>query len=108
MTIDLTDRGIKGLKPRDVPFYVSDLKRPGLQLRVALDGSKSWSVRYRVNGRLRRLTLGDFPTIELADARKSAKDARKQALSGADPAEEKQERREADTVADFAERFIEE
>jgi integrase len=107
MPTNLTPRGIKKLKPGGAPYYVTDTVRAGLQLRVAVDGSKSYSVRYRIGRRMRRLTLGDADVLSLAEARARAKDALKQASNGTDPAEAKQEKRTADTVADFADIFIE-
>src|SRR5207249_6714678 len=75
--------------------------------RVAPNGVKSWSVRYRAGREQRRLTLGGYPTLTLADARKRAKNALKLVADGADPAEVKQARRDADTVDDFATIYIE-
>ncbi len=48
-----------------------DQKVTGLGLRVNLTGLKSWFFMYRAKGdpRKRRLTLGRYPAITLADAR---------------------------------------
>jgi hypothetical protein len=53
--------------------------------------TRSWSVVYRVKGtrRLRRLTIGDYPTWSLADARTEAEEAAKIARRGDDPAEQR-------------------
>ena len=103
----LTARSVSSLKPKAQPYYVTDAVVKGLQLRVGVDGHKSWSLRYRFGRSMRRKTLGDLKTLDLADARAMAKDDRKQVLKGVDPAEVKQARREQDTVASFAEIFIE-
>ena len=47
-------------------------------------------VMYRVNGRQRRLTLGKYPAISLADARDLARTALTKAAKGIDAAGEKQ------------------
>lgn len=107
MPIKLEPRGIKKLKPAEKPYYVTDTLRAGLQLRVGVDGSKSYSVRYRIGRRMRRLTLGDADVLSLAEARERAKDALKQVSNGVDPAGVKQERRTLPTVEDFATTFIE-
>ena len=41
---------------------------------VQPSGAKSWAVRFRANGRTAKVTLGRFPTIELAKARELARD----------------------------------
>jgi integrase len=101
-------RTVAKLKPAKKPYYVTDTVRPGLQLRVAIDGSRSWSVRYRMGRRMRRLTLGDAKTLDLAEARTRARDAMKLVSAGIDPQQQKVDARTADTVAEFAERYINE
>ena len=49
-----------------------DTKPPALGLRVAPSGRKTWFIMYRSGGRLRRLTLGTYPVLSLADAREQA------------------------------------
>jgi len=41
----------------------------GLALRVTPAGSKTWTMRYRLRGTERRLTIGSFLDVPLADAR---------------------------------------
>jgi integrase len=48
---------------------------------------------YRYHGRLRRLTLGRYSDLKLADARDEAVHARSRILKGGDPAGEKQDER---------------
>jgi hypothetical protein len=43
-----------------------------LALRVTETGHKSWSFYYRMGGRLRRLTIGNYPGIKPAQARREA------------------------------------
>ncbi|HXG72601.1 MAG TPA: tyrosine-type recombinase/integrase [Gemmatimonadaceae bacterium] len=107
MSKKLTHGSVAQLPAADKPYYVTDSLRRGLQLRVALDGSKSWSLRYRIGRRMRRLTLGDADTLSLADARARAKVNMKLVSDGIDPAEVKQERRSLPTVEDFATVYIE-
>src|SRR5436309_2084679 len=63
---------------------------PGLALRVSYGGSRTWVYFYRLHGgKLRRLTLGRFPAMELADARTAWQNARKAVGKGENPARRK-------------------
>ena len=59
---------------------------PGLALRVSYGGSKSWVHFYRQYGKLRRLTLGRWPSMDLAGARDAWRAARKLVEAGENPA----------------------
>jgi hypothetical protein len=69
-------------------------------------------VRYRVAGRLRKLTIGPFPRINVADARKQARKAFAAVDSGRDPQGEKVAARKAehaqvgDLLEDVIKRFL--
>jgi hypothetical protein len=79
----------------------------GLCLRVTPRGHKSWSVKYRIGRRVRRLTFNGFPTLLVADARKAARDALREVAQGKDPASAKRTAIEALTFGQLAERYIE-
>lgn len=72
----------------------------GLSLRC-LATKKSWSLYYRFRGQQRRPTLGNYPTLTLADAREVARGILKQVAQGIDPSAEKQDSRGAMTVWDL-------
>ena len=107
----LTDRAITKLKATDGRLDVPDGKVPGLSLRVTPSGSKSWALRYRLGGgragRLRRITLGQYPVVGLATARRKATTVLRKVDAGDDPAEEKIESRRADTIEALAREYIE-
>src|SRR5436309_8352886 len=102
----LTDRRIAALKPTRTRTEYLDQKVPGLALRVTPNGVKSWTVRYRHRGWLRRLTLGDVAVVSLADARARARDALHDASKGEDPAAEKQAGRKAETIDELADLYL--
>src|SRR5215204_971965 len=87
-----------------------DASLGGFGLRVTDKGAKSWTVLYRFRGQLRRVTLGKYPALSLADARDKARDALQSIEKGTDPATAKAEerRRDADlfegVIAEFIER----
>ncbi|MDQ8028629.1 MAG: integrase arm-type DNA-binding domain-containing protein, partial [Brevundimonas sp.] len=67
----------------------------GLLLRVSDTGRKAWTLRYRnEDGDQRRLALGLYPDVGLAEARRRCAAARFKANDGADPAGEKRRRKE--------------
>lgn len=63
----------------------------GLFLYVKPTGSRSWVLRYQVQGRRRDLGLGAFPEVSLAMARDRAAEARRFIANGEDPIAQKQQ-----------------
>ncbi|NIF76126.1 DUF4102 domain-containing protein [Paraburkholderia sp. Cy-641] len=57
----------------------------GLYLWVSADGSKYWRMRYWIAGKEKSLSLGVFPAVSLADARKQRDKLQKQLSDGLDP-----------------------
>lgn len=98
-TKKLTDLFVERVKPPgsgSVEYF--DASWPGLSLRVTKGGAKSWCLFYRLNGRLRRFTLGRYPAIEPAQARHEAQTAlERMRKAGIDPADEKRARRDQRT-----------
>ena len=84
-----------------------DTKPPGVGLRITNSGRKTWFVMYRSGGRLRRLTLGTYPTLTLAEARSQATGVKLAVAQGRDPATQKQDARTAPTVADLVAQYLE-
>jgi integrase len=89
MAKTLTVKSIENLKPTSRRREVPDGLLPGLYYIVQPSGKASWAVRYRTDGRARKLTLGPYPAIDLKVARELARAALAKVASGADPAGEK-------------------
>ena len=64
----LTELQIKHLKPRDKLYRVTD--GGGLGLDITPNGSKLWRFRYNYDGKGQILSLGKYPAVSLAQARK--------------------------------------
>jgi integrase len=81
---------------------------PGFGLRVFPTGRKSFVLWYRTEGRRKRLvTVGNYGAMTLHQARKAAANMLNDIRGGADPAQERQEARKAETVTELAEQFLE-
>lgn len=61
----------------------------GLALQIAPSGAKSWVLRVMVGAKRRKMGLGGFPDVTLADARERARQARDKIFTGVDPIDEK-------------------
>ena len=87
----LTDTTIRNAKARDKDYKLAD--SGGLYLLITPASGKLWRLKFRIDGKERKLALGRYPDISLADARKQRDAARSQMAQGADPAREKQRRK---------------
>ncbi len=110
MAKELTAQGIRRLPIPELPDKLRDYpdgRVPGLCLRVFASGRRGWYVKYRQDGKQRRYKLGDFPTMGLAEARKSAEQMRVEVRGGADPVRVRQERRDAKTLGELFGEYLE-
>ena len=87
-------------------WWDDDRKATGFGVRSYPGGGKSFFIDYRIDGRQRRITIGPFPRWSADAARERAKELREQIDRGHDPAGDKRERREAPTVQDLIDRYI--
>lgn len=79
----LTDAQVRKIKPLDKKKRYSDEK--GLYLEVTPSGGRFWRLKYRFNGRESTLTIGSYPEISLAQARRTRDEARIQLYNNIDP-----------------------
>ena len=75
---------VKAFLPLAKPYKKAD--ELGLYLEVFPNGSKLWRIKYRFAGKEKRLALGAFPEVSLAEARELRDRARKALRDGSDPA----------------------
>jgi integrase len=70
----LTPKLIDSLPPASGKRYeVRDELLTGLLVRVSSTGGKVWYTSCRINGKLRRIKIGTYPILSLADARETAR-----------------------------------
>lgn len=87
----LNDTICKNTKPSEKPRKLSD--GGGLYLEVMPSGSKYWRLKYRFNGKEKRLAFGVYPTVSLKEAREKREEAKKLLDSGSDPSLVKKEKK---------------
>ncbi|WP_295639469.1 integrase arm-type DNA-binding domain-containing protein [Novosphingobium sp.] len=106
----LSDLAIRNAKPRAKEYKLSD--GGGLYMLVTPAGGKLWRLKFRVDGREKKLAIGAYPAIGLSDARKRRDDARELIATGADPSREKQQAKHrakvsaANTFGEVASEFL--
>ena len=102
----LTDAAAHKRKPADKRVEVHDGN--GLYFVIQPTGAKSWAYRYRIDGKSRKLTLGTFPALSIAEARQKAAGAAVKVQRGTDPIIEKKrsEARATNTVNTMLDAFV--
>src|SRR5690554_4893419 len=78
----------------------------GFGLRVTAAGGKAFILKYTVDGRERRATIGPWPTWTLEAARAEAHEMLRGIGKGQDPLDERHRRREEPTVAELAAEWL--
>jgi integrase len=100
---DATTR--KALPPTRGQTFIWDSEVKGFALRITAGGAKSFVLDYRVEGRQRRITLGNYPDWTVQAARASAKSMKRDVDLGQDPMADRHALREAPIVEDLWERY---
>lgn len=83
---------------------VPDPALSGLYLIVQPSGAKSWALRYRYGGKPKKLTLGKWPVMGVADARAAASESIDAVEHGNDPGAAKQRAKADRRDAELSER----
>jgi integrase len=101
----LTPKTISSATPEDKRFEIYDTVKKGLILRVTPTGNKSFAYRYWYDGKSKQRTIGSVENYTIAEAREKVEDWRKMLDDGIDPINEKQENKDAITLAEYIDRF---
>ncbi|EAO6626903.1 DUF4102 domain-containing protein [Salmonella enterica subsp. arizonae] len=83
----LTDTAIRKIKPADKSFKLTDSS--GLYLLIKPNGSKLWYMKYRIDGKEKKLAFGPYPDVSLFKARQLRDAARAKVREGVDPSADK-------------------
>lgn len=85
----LTDARIRKIKPKEKTKRYADEK--GMYLEVTPSGGMYWRLKYRINGKENRYSMGVYGEVSLAEARAKRDDARKLIAQGIDPNQAKKQ-----------------
>ena len=94
----LTDTALRTVKPREKSYKLAD--GGGLYLLVNPHSSMLWRYKFTFNGKEKLLTLGQYPAVKLAAARKAHQDAKIKLQAGTDPSAARQAERAEQQAAD--------
>jgi integrase len=112
MAKTLTAKSVENIKPLKARYEIPDAGCRGLYLVTQPSSAKSWALRFRLDGKPCKHTLGSWPAVTLAEARRLAAAAMAQVAHGADPRTEKRKakaeavERGQDTVERLAAQFL--
>ncbi|HBV7527187.1 tyrosine-type recombinase/integrase [Klebsiella variicola] len=85
----LNARQVDAAKPREKAYKLAD--GAGLYLEVVPSGSRYWRMKYRFNGKEKRMAFGVYPAVSLGQARALRDEAKKKLAEGIDPSFAKKE-----------------
>jgi hypothetical protein len=85
--LKLDDEIIRSAEPKDKPYRLFD--GLGLYIEVAPSGTKAWRLKYRFQGKEKRLSLGIYPDISIELAREKLAHEKGLLANGIDPSEER-------------------
>ena len=83
--MSLTNTAIRNAKPGEKIRKIFDGR--GLYLEISPSGGKWWRLKYRFEGKDKRISLGIYPDVSLKDARERREEARRQIANQLDPSE---------------------
>ncbi len=104
--VKLTKRVIDGIKPEAKELFIWDTEIRGFGLRVWPSGRRVFIFQYRTKHKqTRRPVIGQFGSMTVEKARRTALQWASEVQDGGDPGGERRESRTASTVAELAERI---
>jgi len=92
----LSETKVRNSKPQENAYKLFD--GGGLFLFVTPSGGRLWHFKYRFDTKEKKLSLGTYPEISLADARMRREEARRQIAHGIDPGALRKAQKQAQTA----------
>jgi integrase len=89
----LSDKTATNAKPQGKDYLLSDGKC--LYLNIKSIGTKVWTIKYTLKGTRHKTTIGNYPAVTLANARKKRNEFLEKVANGINPTVEKRENKQA-------------
>ena len=105
-TFDLTPRLARESKSNGKDNILFDKSLTGFGLRIHPSGRKVWIVQARIEGRSRRIVIARHGEMELAEARRRARDMLGRIRAGEKPADDIRREKETPTLRQFADEYL--
>ena len=105
-TFDLTPRLARESTSNGKDTILFDKALPGFGLRIHASGRKVWIVQARIDGRSRRIVIARHGEMELAQARRRARDMLARIRAGGNPADDIRREKETPTLREFADEYL--
>jgi len=106
-----TDKSLKALKPKTERYEVWEDGKTGFGIRITPRGVKTFIWMYRYEGKAKRLTLGNYSTINLHEANKLLAVSKEKLYYGSDPGnqmvQERKAHRNAMLVSTLVDEYLE-
>lgn len=103
----LTKRLVDAAKPAQADFFIWCSSTPGFGVRVYPSGKRVFVCQVRVGRATRRIKIGIFGAYTVDQARQRAQEIIRAAAEGRDPQREKADGRNAITVAEMCDTYLE-
>jgi len=102
----LSNTKINSAKPKEKSYKLSD--GYGLYLEVMPNGSKLWRLKYKFEGKEKRISLGAYPDVTLKQSRSLREKYRQLIAEGIDPSDsKKQSKKKKITVDEIVDELFE-
>ena len=92
----LNDQIIQSAETRDKSYKLFDGQ--GLYIEISSKGSKFWRLKYRFEGKEKRISLGAYPEVSIEDAREHMRLCKEQLKGGTDPSQARKDSNQSITV----------
>jgi len=99
-----TVKKLNKLESKDKIYEVRE--GDGFGVKIYPSGTKKFFYSYLIRNRKRRISLGKYPVISLANAHRLSQEYRKKVRDGIDPQDEQQALNASPTIRELATEFI--